>query len=768
MKYILFEKSAVETLAQQSEYQSVEFPYGKKFIDIIQEQTSDLELKDLYVGKDMKKGLVFSGKNHELSFLLFDLEQCKLLEKENNIESLMLVFQKVFRTSIRIWNRHPFTSSERVNGTKSIIFPFAYTDRRRIVIERAPVCERLKTRGIVRPLLVYKYGVEDEPSGGEVAKEDVLKNAGEEYLNMRAEIINYFESKMINRVNGDNRESLIISSSKEHVSDEDFTCMSYEQQLTRLTMTQRKVVDNPNISAPIRIDGAAGTGKTVSMILRAYRLLEENRKCNQAYKIIFISHNETTKNQVEYAFSLLKNAQIYINVESKQSIEFTTLLRYCIKLINLGESKILDLDANDAKQTQRMLIEDALDKMMQERYKSYKALVSQPFKDIFNEEKTTKGILVSMLQHEFSIQIKGRTNGTIEEYYNLEPIENGLPSKEKREKEFVFSIFQEYENMLKMTSSYDSDDIVIEAIAQLNAPIWRRERNEKGFDYIFVDEMHLFNINEQHVFHYLTKSISQKEIPICFALDYGQAIGDRGDIKKDYIEKTFEGGQNNVYNTVFRSSQQITDFCASISAAGALMFQENYKNPYNNPISGFTHQEELLCETPKVFMYKNDEEMISSLKVHLDEIKKKLQCKNHEIAVVAFDESMMEDEFIRKIEQLTNKKIFSIRHKYSGGLDQKMKASDPLIMISPNNVNGLEFKCVILLGVDDGRVPQNIGVSDVSANYIKYIAFNQLYLTSSRAKYRLLVLGNALHGVSPCLKYALENGTLLNDTAKSE
>lgn len=279
--------------------------------------------------------------------------------------------------------------------------------------------------------------------------------------------------------------------------------------------------------------------------------------------------------------------------------------------------------------------------------------------------------------------------------------------------------------------------------------------------------MHLFNINEQHVFHYLTKSISQKEIPICFALDYGQAIGDRGDIKKDYIEKTFEGGQNNVYNTVFRSSQQITDFCASISAAGALMFQENYRNPYNNPISGFTHQDELLCKTPMVFMYKNDEEMISSLKVHLDEIKKNLQCKNHEIALVAFDEVMMEDEVIRKIEKLTNKKIFPIRHKYSGGLDQKMKASDPLILISPNNVNGLEFKCVILLGVDDGRVPQNIGVSDVSANYIKYIAFNQLYLTSSRAKYRLLILGNALHGVSPCLKYALENGTLLSDTAKS-
>lgn len=78
----------------------------------------------------------------------------------------------------------------------------------------------------------------------------------------------------------------------------------------------------------------------------------------------------------------------------------------------------------------------------------------------------------------------------------------------------------------------------------------------------------------------------------------------------------------------------------------------------------------------------------------------------------------------------------------------------------PYNVNGLEFKCVILFGVDEGRLPQNTGVSDISANYIKYIAFNQLYLASSRAKYRLILIGNSLHGVSSCLQYALESGKL--------
>lgn len=96
----------------------------------------------------------------------------------------------------------------------------------------------------------------------------------------------------------------------------------------------------------------------------------------------------------------------------------------------------------------------------------------------------------------------------------------------------------------------------------------------------------------------------------------------------------------------------------------------------------------------------------------------------------------------------------------TSSLSRSIKTDDPIILSDPYNVNGLEFKCVILFGVDEGRLPQNTGVSDISANYIKYIAFNQLYLASSRAKYRLILIGNSLHGVSSCLQYALESGKL--------
>jgi hypothetical protein len=73
----------------------------------------------------------------------------------------------------------------------------------------------------------------------------------------------------------------------------------------------------------------------------------------------------------------------------------------------------------------------------------------------------------------------------------------------------------------------------------------------------------------------------------------------------------------------------------------------------------------------------------------------------------------------------------------------------------------MEFDAVILLGVDEGRVPQTAGTSDISQHFIKYSAYNLLYLTSSRAKYRLILLGNRLKGRSSCLDHSIASKYLI-------
>lgn len=766
MKFLLFERSAIETLVSVTEFQSVEFDLGSQFIKHICGEGEDTLLNGVIVGHT-PDGVFFVGNRCEKEFFLIDLTQCNIFIEKESPSSLLLVIQKSFRTIIRIWNHQPFTSSERIHESKSIIFPFTFTDRRRIVIERAVKSQRLEKRGIIRPLLAYKYNAEDAPRWEESPDLQVLRGAGELYLQLLPDFINKIKIyKSDANAEDPAKLAIVHTTTTEQVSGGGFVYLNYEQQIGRLTVAQRSVVENPNISSPIRVDGPAGTGKTASLILRAYTLLQKYKKMNNSYRIIFFAHSESTKCEIEKTFSLFPESDIFLSRAEPQQIEFITLFEYCKSLVKIEETQVIDNDATDSKQYQRLLIEDALNKVFDEKYRTFKPLLSNELITIFEGSKTSKGVLLSMLQHEFSIQIKGRTNGTIEEYYKLQKIENALPVQSERDKEFIFHIFLEYQKMLRTSSVFDTDDITLQALAQWNAPFWRREREKKGYDYIFVDEMHLFNINEQHTFHYLTKDITQKHIPICFALDYSQAIGDRGNINADYIEIAFGDAERKNYQTVFRSSQQITEFCESISASGALMFQGSYKNPYVVPQSGFTQQEEARCQHPRLYMCNDENAMLVSIKEHIDDFKRDLLCNNYEIAVIVFDEKLLFMENISNLERITGKSFYPLKDRNNSLLDKNIKSLDKIIISAPNNVNGLEFQGVILVGVDEGRVPLRVGVGDISEHYIRYMAYNQLYLASSRAKYRLVLLGNHLHGESSCLKYALENNKLEKEITK--
>lgn len=78
-----------------------------------------------------------------------------------------------------------------------------------------------------------------------------------------------------------------------------------------------------------------------------------------------------------------------------------------------------------------------------------------------------------------------------------------------------------------------------------------------------------------------------------------------------------------------------------------------------------------------------------------------------------------------------------------------------ITLSSPYSINGLEFQGVILIGVDDGRVPQTSGTSDISKHFLMYSSYNMLYLSISRARYMVSVLGSKLNGISPCLEHSI-------------
>ena len=81
-------------------------------------------------------------------------------------------------------------------------------------------------------------------------------------------------------------------------------------------------------------------------------------------------------------------------------------------------------------------------------------------------------------------------------------------------------------------------------------------------------------------------------------------------------------------------------------------------------------------------------------------------------------------------------------------------------LASPYAINGLEFQAVILLGADEGRLPQTAGTGDISHHFLLYSAYNMLYLSASRAKYRIIIMGSEMQGISSCLEHSLQTEML--------
>ena len=85
MKYILFEKSAIEIIINDTNLQSLEFSLSKLFIECIKNGKGNFEMLGV-VNRVDKDGMIFCGKSVTKTFLLIDLEKCKLLERTNDAE----------------------------------------------------------------------------------------------------------------------------------------------------------------------------------------------------------------------------------------------------------------------------------------------------------------------------------------------------------------------------------------------------------------------------------------------------------------------------------------------------------------------------------------------------------------------------------------------------------------------------------------------------------------------------------------------------------
>lgn len=742
--YILISYDAVQEFAADRFYQSAEFEQSKKLCAILRGESEVWEPQRIYFKKDKKGGFFYTERMERKRGVLFDLSTFSGFNSKSDTV-VINIFQKVMKYGVKYFNGLPLVSCERnFSDSLALVYPLPFIRQKdvdKVYIDKNTSSQNRANQDF---LTVFHYGTGESlrPSFANLNKAvKELKNGT--FLTVTPSANEGISSLNVTQLDDKNRVFTI----DERVGLE--TWMKY------LTDKQLEFVKR-DLKGAERLEGAAGTGKTISMVLRCIYLLTQSASTPSDFHIIFITHSMASKERTIETFKAnCDESEKYLESDEgkpRRSILITTLQEWSAK--NLGtnsieEAEYLDKDAADSKIYQYLYIQQAISEVMRTKWNGYSVLCSENLKhfmDVSTEEAKTE-----MFRYEISVLIKGRSEGKFDKYNALKRPKLCLPLETEEDRMFAFDVYTSYQKSLESIGQFDSDDITLSALGQLNTPIWKRRSVRDGYDVCFIDETQLFNLNELAVFHYLNKPDYVSRI--IYAIDKSQVFGEVG-FTEEELSLLLNDEDSNVessFNTVFRSSPEIVDLAFNILSSNTAIFH-NFDNPIEHCSYSFTSGEEAKCERPKYILCQTDDKMIRDVLEKAEKYHNEHKVERGRILIVSTSLDLT-----KSIQSYSSgaRSMLVLKSKNDMKTVQNALNSHSFVLGEIDFVGGLEFDAVFIVGVDKGRVPPED--NNLSA-FIKYAWHNRMYVAVTRAKYAVKMWGNVNKGESPVLDSAVAMG----------
>lgn len=744
MKALFIEDNALRSLVSHRDYQSGEFAKALDLINHIRNsQNEEYRIDDIAIITHKEITYVYSKVAINLNrAIIFDFRYLGEMLTLND-EDFMMSLQKILKCTLKSWEKLPFnTASEKnISDNHIILFPFPFSNLNsfKILLNAAPDSEYTLKRNMTY-MYVANAGYGEFPLEYNKINIKSLKNDAQAICALDSP-----KNANINSVT-----DLSVTKLQDLPNKKD-CYIDYESWMHLLTTPQTNFITK-QFNGNERLEGAAGTGKTLSLILRAIYLLKYNHNKDNEFHIIFIAHSIATKLHLQNMIQMLCPNEIMLDrSHSKQSITITTLQEWCTKYLGdkIGSSEVIDLDAQETKENQMFFLKEIYEDTYKNDFPSYKSKCSDSF--IYFLENTDIDVILDLLQSEISITIKGRAKEDFDIYQTLDRLECSMPISSHGDYSFVFLLYERYQSVLSGLGYFDNDDISLSALGQLDTPIWRRRRKEIGYDAIIIDETHLFSYNELSLFHFLSKESSSTKI--IYAVDKTQAIGDRGLTKKTLEESlniSTEDKDRAKYKTIFRSSPEIINLAFSVLTSGAGMFV-NFENPLDRISTSFVDFEEKKSIFPQYIMMPSDEDIVESCFENADTISRTLDCPKNNILIVCTTQELLSR--IEKTAKILHKPCEFLKRRGDMEVVKTAQKNKRYVVGYIDYVGGLEFDGVIIAGVDKGRVPTTNG--NERSSYQSYAWYNRIYVALTRAKYSVILLGNKSRTISPFFEKAI-------------
>jgi superfamily I DNA/RNA helicase len=535
---------------------------------------------------------------------------------------------------------------------------------------------------------------------------------------------------------------------------------------SKLTTQQLEFVDKPH-DGPVRLRGAAGTGKTISLVIKALRDAQAMEQEKKQAKFGFLTHSMASVDMVSAIAENLDQVGLISGGTQNCHIELRTLydLAHQYLKFDLADLEPLSLDGREGRRLQFELISSTLTEMKNSPIvvKQYEG-ISETIKGRWHEASGGNDPrFIAELMNEFASIFDAdgvRAGNEKGERYAKGSVHrpNWLIELDgELERRFFLEVHKRYRHCLSSMNTLSVDQMLADFNTFLDSNRWDNMKHRLGFDALFVDELHLFTSIERQILHKLIKPSEENGRPrrpaIFMAYDMKQSPSDVF-ISTESGSTMFssstglQGAELIKLEKVFRYTPEIAEFLSDLDASFPAIDIPGDWDAY----SGEAQLES--GNTPQLTIYPTERALFETVFEEAKRLARTIPGGGRRVAVLC-PEGEIFDEYLPIAEGRFEGAIFPITGRDSSS--ELRHAGKRFIFSMPEYVAGLQFDTVFLIHVDAAAAPADSSLG------LRRRFISSVYLGASRAERTLKISAcTERGGQSSILDMAVSRGSLVS------
>lgn len=513
---------------------------------------------------------------------------------------------------------------------------------------------------------------------------------------------------------------------------------------TYLTKEQLKFVAVP-LDRSMRLRGAAGTGKTLALIIKFLKSCYEKIDQGAHIRVAFLAHSFATVELIRNYIYSVDDRGILVG-DSGVDLVVTTLhdlsnghLRYDLE----GVTPI-SLDGQEGRELQFELLLGIVAKFKNSEWIRYQPTTSKDFRDRLESNPASprhRGFVYDLM-NEFACVIDAFGSKNMDDRrarYLKERRLSWMMALEQADRDVVLILYALFRSELRRMETISTDQMTSDYLGYLDSFRWDAKRTSSGFDFIFVDELHLFNRQERLTLHLLTNDADATPI-VVMAYDPKQSPRDtfmdvpdvdQEDPGRTSWKDTKLGSMEAFeFDEVFRYTPEILQFLHCLDQSFPA---EDFGAEWIGSVARSLVES---GPTPKLLELSSTQDIYKTVFSEASRIAKQSGKSGRSIAVLCasyetFNTYLQAGEFKKSYLAITSRdEVSTVSH-----------AGKRFIFSMPEYVAGLQFESVILIDANSGELEALGGGIGAKRRLV-----STLYLGASRCERELKVVSNKERG----------------------